>query len=989
MSQFVAEQFKQIQFEWSIFNTIIAPVFVRYPMVLFRKIITGLLILLLLLSTPLKAKEAMDKAHPLKIAIISDNSPYSMSLPDGSPTGLYVEFWKLWAKTNQVTIQFVLADYSKNIISLKHHQTDFHAGLFIDKQRQKWADFSIPIHRVKSGFFFNGDISPLPPISALNGKIVGVSRGTFQEMYLRENFPQIKLDPFDHVEDAINDLLNKKIQAIFTEVPFLDAQLGKTGLRGVFKLSPDNQISNTVHALVPKGQPELVAFINQGIKNIPVSEIIALEKKWLPGTPPFFSTFISPDINNITLKQFKWLQLHHNLSFGIDEHAEPFEYINKNGDYSGISSDYINIVKDKLKLNLHAHENHHWHDLVNMLKTGKIDMLPAIVKTRERSKHILFTKPYLSFPMVITTRKDKLFIQNIDDLNQHNVGIVKGYFIEELLKREHPEIKLHKINSTSAGLKMVNEGKLDAFIANLAVVTHILNTSNLDRVRIASSTPYNLDLSIGVRQGLEPLIPILNTALDSINKDTRTVIANRWLALNVNLGTSIGEYLIWSAPILLFLTFIIIYVVRSNRKLQFVINERKKIQKSLEKARNVAEAANQAKDNFLANISHEIRTPMNAVVGMSHLLQQSTLDKEQMNYLNILNHSADTLVALIDDLLDLSKIDSGKMEIESITFSLETLVAEVQSQIQIIIDQKPIALTTRISPRIPRYLKSDPLRLKQILMNLLSNAVKFTDQGEIKLNVDISQTSENELLLHFTISDTGIGMTEKQIKKLFQTYSQADSSTSRKYGGTGLGLSISKKLTEMMGGGIWVKSKLSGGSTFHFTVLCLLCKSSSNELNPEHNAQLSSATHLMKNNLQSLRQKYQQLHHKKILLVDDNEVNLTIACKILHKTGMKITTAQNGQEALNALASQSFDAILMDIQMPVMDGYAATRIIRENPDWQHLPIIAMSANVLVNDVKKALDSGMDAHIAKPLNIDVMLNTINDILASKAQQALQK
>lgn len=935
--------------------------------------IFAILLYYILSPFPTQAEEKQQDSTPLKIFLISDSSPFSMTLPDGTPTGLYVEFWKLWSKTNDIPIEIVLADYSDNILSLKNHQTDFQGGLFINSQRQQWADFSIPIHQVKTGFFFSGDVAQIPPIAELKGKLVGVGKGSYQETYLREHYPDFKLRPFNNVEDTINSLLNKKIDAIFTEIPYMNAQLGKLGLRGVFKLSKDEQISNTVHALIPKGSPKLVLLINEGIKKIPISKIIALENKWLPDTTPYFSKYVSSDIKNVNLKQIKWLKQHNKLTLGIDANSEPFEFINDKGDYSGISSDYVNILAKKLKLNLTTDDNHNWNDLLSMLKSGKIDILPAIVKTKDRSQFINFTEPYLSFPMVITTRKDKLFVQNLNDLKGHKVGIVMGYFIEELLKRDHPELNLVKVNNTKLGLQLLNSGKLDGFIANLAVVTHILNTSNLNMVRISSSTPYNLDLAIGVRKGLEPLVPILNAALETIDKDTRATIANRWLALNINLGTSFKEYLLWSTPIILLLTLIIIYVIRSNKKLQFVINERKKIEKSLEKARSVAESANQAKDEFLANISHEIRTPMNAVVGMAHLLRQSQLNDEQITYIETLNNSADTLIALIDDLLDLSKIDSGKMEIESINFSLYELITEVKSQIMVKVEQEKVNFDIDISSTIPEIIKCDPLRLKQILINLLSNAVKFTKQGKIKLTVKIFEQLDNGMIIQFSISDTGIGMTQKQLQKLFHTYSQADSSTTRKYGGTGLGLSISKKLSGMMGGNIWVESEFGNGSTFHFTIRCLSTTPLLIENSPENDINVLSSTAHDQNNIANLL-------NKKILLVDDNEVNLTIAYKILSQTGMKVSSAQNGKQALNALESKTFDAILMDIQMPVMDGYTATRIIKENPDWQHIPVIAMSANVLVTDVQKAMDSGMDAHIAKPLKINDMLNTLNAILA---------
>ncbi len=936
-------------------------------MILIKSLKIAIVATCMMFSHSLPAAETDNDKRPIRISVISDYSPYSMSLPNGAPTGLYVDFWNLWSETNNIPIEFHPADYAENINSLKNGTTDLHGGLFVNEERQSWAEFSIPIHHVSSGFFFDAELKEIPEIASLSNRVVGVGKGTFQEAYLRKNYPKFTIKTFLEMKNTINALLNQDIDAIFTEIPYMDAQLGKLGLRGVFKVSEENQISNQVKALVPHGNSQLIEKLNKGIRNIPISALIKLEKKWLPEIKPFFEEIDYSQVPTLNLKQLKWLKQNQQFNIGIDNHSEPFEYLNENGDFSGISSDYIKLLQSKLELDVVEKKEYEWNQLLEMIQNGTIDILPAVVKTRERAKHFNFSDPYVSFPMVIVTRKDRLFIQDINGLRNHQVGIVEGYFIEELLIKDHPEIQLIGMSSVKAGLAKVNDGNLDAFIANLAVVTHELNHSNLNLIRIASTTPYDLNLSIGVRKGLEDLVPIINQALATISQEEHSAIANRWLALNVEFGTSVKTYLLWSAPIVVFLSLIILYVIRSNRRLQFEITGRKEVESSLERARLTAVSANKAKDNFLADISHEIRNPMNAVIGMSYLLEQSDLDDTQNQYIQILNSSANSLLSLIDDLLDLSKIESGMMTLENIEFDLQRLLNEIEQQILIRINTDKLSLAIKYSPSVPRLVLGDPLRLKQILVNLLNNAAKFTVEGEITLYVNVSKQKDTGGLLQFTVSDTGIGMTSEQKQRLFRNYSQADTSTTRKFGGTGLGLSISKKLCQVMGGEIWVESDIGKGSHFHFTVY----------FEKVTGSELKVSDQLVESDFAE----YSNLVGKTILLVDDSENNLMFASELFSNAGVEVFTAMNGLQAIDELGKHQIDVVLMDLQMPVMDGYTATQNIRKNPEYKALPIIAMSANVLTRDVQKVMDSGMNGHIAKPLKVDKLLMVVNELFST--------
>jgi len=542
-----------------------------------------------------------------------------------------------------------------------------------------------------------------------------------------------------------------------------------------------------------------------------------------------------------------------------------------------------------------------------------------------------------------------------------------------------------------------------------------------------------------------------------------------------------------------------------EKGVSFVLDLTERKQAEAERAaREVAEAANQAKSEFLANMSHEIRTPMNAILGMSHLALQSGLDDRQRNYVSKVHQSAESLLSIINDILDFSKIEAGHLEIEQIPFELTDVMDQLADMAGLRAEEKDLELVFALPAHLPSHLVGDPSRLRQVLLNLGNNAIKFTEHGEIVIGIKVLERDAGSVHLGFEVRDTGIGITPEQQEKLFRPFTQADSSTSRRFGGTGLGLAISQHLVRMMGGTLGVRSTPGRGSVFHFSLRMGVVPEPAMDGMPEAalrdarvlvvddnacarnvltemadrmgmavSAAVDGATaieavvradachqpfdlmvldwkmpgmdgvdcakrlariplhhhapsivmltafsreevaqrlaaeglavaatltkpvtpsslldaclevrgsprlRLARGELRAdaLHDNIASLASARILLVEDNPINQELARDLLGRAGIVVTVAENGKEALEVLSAERFDAVLMDCQMPVMDGYAATRALREQPQWRDLPVIAMTANAMVGDREKALAAGMNDHIAKPIKVDEMFATL--------------
>lgn len=821
----------------------------------------------------------------------------------------------------------------------------------------------------------------------------------------------------------------------------------------------------------------------------------------------------------------EWLAEHRRLRV----HFEPWPpfLIEEAGRPAGIVVDYFALLSARLGFEIEWVKRP-WADAVKAVESGEgVDVLPLLTRDPTRERFLRFTRDYVSFPIVILTRKDESFVGALEDLRGGTIAVERDYAMHRRLARDPRAGSLAVVDTSEEALASVATGRADGYVGNLAVATYLIEHQGFSNLEVAAPSPYGShDQAAGVRADWPILAGLLDRGLAAVTRHGHAVIRQRWLTVRFEHGVTRDDIQTWVLRVIGAASVLFLFVLLWNRRLRREVDQRRRAERALAEGRSQlletqaiagigrwsfspdtgrftpspeaaaflgveategtpeaafahiedfaraslllslrgaeeaaapfeveaavqaaggtmrwlvvrgaaspgdegdpscprvvgtvqditerkaaeervrrmndelacandlltravedaqrmtekAQAASVAKSQFLANMSHEIRTPLNGVLGMLTLLGDTALGSAQREYVTMAEGSARSLLGLVEDVLDFSRIEAGKLDLKSAPVAPRDVVAAIEREMAGQTRLKGLTLSTSVDPAVPTQVLGDADRLRQILANLVGNAIKFTERGGVAVRLSRDHSDDARVHLRFTVADTGIGVPSGRLDSLFAPFTQGDASMSRRHGGAGLGLSICRQLAEAMRGRIGVYSTVGRGSTFWFTVAL-------DESAPRADTSLSAASVPATNDDDVLR-------GARVLVAEDNFVSQRVVLGLLRRFGCVVDVVGDGLQAVAAVSARPYDIVLLDCQMPGMDGYSVARAIRAPSSVAidpTVPIVALTAHAMSGDRDRCIESGMDDYLTKPVDPGELRSTLRTFLNARARAAAE-
>ncbi|MEG3639242.1 transporter substrate-binding domain-containing protein [Magnetococcus sp. PR-3] len=868
----------------------------------------------------------------------------------------YIQLLNETLRSTGLQVELVAGPWQEILKRAKNRELDGVMNSAPREERRAFFQFTQPYFQVLQGAVVRAD-SPLKlqKISDLKALRIGAIENILATKKHLDAVGDLNVIYAKDATTVTNMLLENKVDVIYGSIQAFFHVLKDSASLVRVGFLPHSSRSPSVIS-VRKDWPELVTILDKAIAKVPVEKYNATYRHWFQLLPPSKSarTLLSDE-------EQQWIEKNPIVRVAFDSDWPPVETLDDKGQHVGLSRDLLDAIGAKLGIKFQSIQQNNWAQSVQKVRQGTLDMFSAIAPTPQRQAWLDFTPVYLSLPIVIVTRRDTPFIHGLEPLNGQKVSVVDDYASDDFLSAHHTKIQRMEAKNLTQALNMVRRGEVKAFVGSLGAARAVMTREQMDDLVVSGPTPYEYQISLGTPKTNPMLHSILSKGLASLDDATLHTMKNRWLSLVVEKRVDYQLILLIVCIALLVLMVIIYW----NRRLTSLNHRLQASTEAMQRAKQIAEEANQAKTDFIANMSHELRTPLNAILGFSEILQRmpqapaTTAEPVQIIY-----RSSQHLLNLINGVLEMAKVEHGRLVKEEVDFDFVLFMEDITALIRGQCTLKELNFEEQYDVNLPRYLHTDAPKLRQVLINVLANAVKYTDHGTVRLNVQTHPTQSDHIHgFQFDIHDSGIGMEQDEASTIFEPYQRVGDTTRTK--GTGLGLAISRQIMNLLDGQITAESSPGQGS--HFSISLQMATA----LEP---LSLSQKPH------RTIVGITQADRDQRILIAEDDRLNQKLLLHHLESIGFTVRVVSNGAAAVEMVTQWQPHFIWMDWHMPVMNGLQATRAIRAM-ELPHDPIIVcLTASAFKEERTAILEAGCDHFLIKPYRAhqiyDMLRNTLN-------------
>ena len=883
-------------------------------------------------------KEYIAANPTVTVAMMPDFTPFTYFI-ENTPVGFEHDLLKVIAKNTGLYFEKSFSNWSTNYSAFENKKTDMITSISYRKYREPFTIFTSAYYEIPIMIFVRDDFGDYKGIDSLKNKKVGVLKDVFYITEL-EAMDSMDLVYYDTYEALTKDLVFGKVDALLqnlTNINYLIKKHSYTNIKLASELNLKNTKKEDLRFGIQTEKPLLSSIMQKGLDSISKKEKQALVDKWMGSIKEYAGGHIE-----LSHQEIAYLDKN-TIKYCINPGGLPFEGINEAGEHSGMSADYYHLFETMLSAKFELVKTNNWNESINHIKQEKCDMLALGMETRERKKYLNFTSHYIEVPLVVATRVDVPFINNIMDLEGNKIGIIRGDAFVDILRLKYPSLNIVEVDDINEGLDGVKNEALFAYIDTLPSIGYTFQNEYFGELKIAGKISEELKLSIAVVKKDDVLLNILQKAVNNLSNEKHREILTKWVPIKYE--SSVDYTLLW-------------YVIAGALLLVALI---------FYWNMTIVKIRTKAKDDFLAIMSHELRTPMNAIVGLGTLLKLSPLDKTQKTYIEKLEVSSGYMMQLVNNVLDFAKVKNDSFELAQQGFRLDIALRSVQNILEQKAQDKGLTLKVVNESLSQQAIIGDRNHLTQVLINLTNNAIKYTEEGEVILSIQsLPAPSETSVRLKFSVADTGVGIADKDMKHLFDPYQRIVNATSTYGEGVGLGLAISRSLVDLMGGQLQAESQLGKGSRFYF------------ELEFDIAKDFVVSPDIAGDNLNS----FTLPTGIQILLTDDAPLNRYVGSEMIKNMGGDISLASSGEGAIAQCQQRSFDVILMDISLPGKDGFEVSQWIRKHALNPNTPIIALTSYDLSRSKQQCEAAGINSVLSKPFAYEELYQVIHNVLQKK-------